>query len=266
MDRIDSEVFVPLAGGLPVGQSMRASHDCGQTPNTMIITRDVGKVTAHCFRCGGSGWYAEQENLTDKLKRLADESRVDSIAQASLTLPEPRVYDASMWPRSAALWLYKVGFSPSMIDKLGAYWCPDMGRVVLPVIEDGHAVFWQARSIHRTPKILSPRMPRRGVVGKYGKGRKLILCEDTLSAFKCSQITEAWSLLGTKLLDKAFVDILNGDYDEVIVWLDADKAGRVAAPKIHSKLRAYGIKTRDVCTPLDPKYYGRKFIEETINV
>lgn len=262
--RIEPEEFVPLAVNLPVGQSMRADHDCmGVSAGTLMISRSVGKVTAYCFRCGGKGFQSEQESLADKLQRMAQERIADVQAQVSLALPEPRVYALDGWPRDAALWLYKSGFSPSMIDKLGAYWCPKLGRVVLPVMEGDHAVFWQARSVKRQPKILSPHMPRRGIVARYGRGDTLVLCEDTLSAFKVGQVTEAWSLLGTKLLPSALARILEMD-KPVITWLDSDVPGQNGAKKIQSTLRAYGIKVRNVITPKDPKLYSRDFIKEKV--
>lgn len=262
--RIEPEEFVPLATNLPVGQSMRADHSCmGVSQGTLMISRSVGKLTAYCFRCGGTGFQSEQESLEDKLQRMAGERHADAEAQASLNLPEPRVYALNEWPRDAALWLYKPGFSPSMIDKLGAYWCPALGRVVLPVMEDDRAVFWQARSVKRQPKILSPRMPRRGVVARFGHGDTLVLCEDTLSAYKVGQITEAWSLLGTKLLPAALTRILELN-KPVVTWLDSDKAGQDGATKIQRALRAYGIHVRNIVTRKDPKLYTKSYIEEKL--
>jgi hypothetical protein len=262
--RIESEEFVPLATNLAVGRSMRADHACmGISEGTLMISRSVGKLTAYCFRCGGKGFHAEQESLEDKLNRVAQERNADQGAQASTALPEPRVYSLREWPRDAALWLFKFGFSPSMIDKLGAYWCPALGRVVLPVMEDGCAVFWQARSVKRQPKILSPKIPRRGVVARYGHGDTLVLCEDTLSAYKVGQITEAWSLLGTKLLPAALTEIMQMN-KPVVTWLDNDKAGHDGATKIQRTLRAFGIPVRNVVTEKDPKCYSREQIEEIL--
>lgn len=260
-ERIETHEFLPLAVHLQVGQSVRTKH-CNNN-RTMIVSRGEGKVTAHCFRCDGSGFHAEQENFQDKLNRMAAHRNAEHEAQRSLSLPTPRVYDLAEWPRDAALWLYKSGFSPSMIARLGAYWCPELGRVVLPVMEDGHAVFWQARAIERKPKIISPERRRDGLVAKYGQGDTLVLCEDILSAFKVGQITEAWSLLGTKLLPKPVAEILHRK-GSVVVWLDSDAPGQKAAHKIIKTLRAHGVDVRNVVTEQDPKMYDRSFIEEQV--
>lgn len=263
--RIDPSEFVSQAVNLPVGHSMRIDHSCiGISGGTLMVTRKTDGITAYCFRCGDTGWQSEQENLEDRLNRMAAERSADAEAVAAIQLPEPRVYTLGDWPRNAALWLYKSGFSPSMIDKLGAYWCPKLGRVVLPVMEDGRAVFWQARSVTRLPKILSPHMPRRGIVAKYGRGDTLVLCEDTLSAYKVGQVTEAWSLLGTKLLPRAKADII-GSGRKVVVWLDSDAAGQAGAAKILAALRGYGVQCRNVITQLDPKLYDRDTITRVLN-
>jgi hypothetical protein len=259
--RIDPREFMPYAEKLRVGGSVRAKH-CNHN-TTMIVSRHDNRVTAHCFRCGERGWQVEQENLEDKLRRIAAARKVESEACSSLSLPEPRVYDLREWPRDAALWLYKSGFSPSMIRRLGAYWCPDMGRVVLPVMEDGHAVFWQARAIARKPKIISPKRRRDGLVAKYGQGDTVVLCEDMLSAFKVGQVTEAWSLLGTVLLPHPMSELLYRGC-RVIVWLDSDTPGQTAANKITKTLRAHGVDVRNVVTEHDPKKYDRTFIKEKL--
>lgn len=260
-ERIEPEEYERYAAQLLPGKSMRAKH-CNNNL-TMIVSREVGKVSAHCFRCGGRGFQVEQESLQDKLARVEKERNAEKTAASTLALPEPRVYDLKLWPRDAALWLYKAGFSPSMIEKLGAYWCPELGRVVLPVTEDGEPVYWQARAINRKPKIVSPKNRREGLVAKYGVGETVVLCEDILSAFKVGQVTEAWALLGTVLLPHPMSEILYRGC-EVIVWLDSDEPGQKSASKILKTLRAHGIKTRNVVTPKDPKMYDRAFIKEQL--
>ena len=265
MARIEHDAFVPLAVNLPVGHSMRADHDCmGVSQGTLMISREVGKLSAYCFRCHEHGSQILTENFQEKLDRLNHERAADAEAVASVALPSPQVHELADWPRDAALWLYKSGFSPSMIEKLGAYYCPSLGRVVLPVMEGGVPVFWQARSVNRKPKILSPRAPRGGLVAKFGVGDTVVLCEDILSAFKVGQVTEAWALMGTGLLPHPLAELMYRK-PTVLVWLDSDKPGQDGATKIMKTLRAYGLTVRNIITPKDPKLYDRKFIKETIH-
>lgn len=255
---MNDEEFVPQASRLSIGRSVRVKH-CNNN-RTMLISRESNKLSAYCFRCKERGYYEERESLQEKTARLRAARAKDEQAMAVADLPEPRVYSSKEWPEKAGLWLYKAGFSPSMIKKLGAYWCPHVERVVLPVFDGKKVIFWQARSIDRKPKIISPRMPRRGVVAKYGAGDTLVLCEDALSAFKVGQVTEAWALLGTSLLPAALSDILAAS-KPVVVWLDGDEPGRAAAAKIIKTLRAYGVQVRNVVTEKDPKLHAKEEIK-----
>jgi len=262
--RIEHEEFVHLAVNLQDGRSMRADHNCGGiSAGTLMISRQDGKLSAYCFRCQGTGVKFEAENFQEKLARHQQERDADKAAQSTFHLPSPQVHKLSDWPKDAALWVYRAGFSPSMIEKLGAYWCPSLGRVVLPVMDAGVPVFWQARSTTRKPKIISPKLPRRGVIARYGTGETLVLCEDTLSAFKVGQVTEAWSLMGVALTPVALTAILERQ-QPVAVWLDSDGPGQAGAREILKTLRAYGIPVRNVTSPKDPKMYSQRYIKEKL--
>lgn len=264
MDYIESDQFLAVGKELPDGHSVRIDHDCiGQSSGTLMVSRNGNKVSAYCFRCGASGFHATQESLAERVARLKAEAAADAAALESVCLPEPAVHDLREWPSDAKLWLYKYGFSPAMIERLGAYWCPAIGRVVLPIMRDGHAIFWQARSVRRTPKILSPKAPRNGVVARYGSGDPLVLCEDTLSAFKVGRETEAWSLLGTKLLPGPMAEIVQANRP-VVVWLDSDRPGQDGARTIINALRARGVSTTNIITPSDPKAYDAEKIRELL--
>jgi len=264
MNRIEPEEFVHLAEDLRVGHQLRAKH-CGNS-ESMVISREPGKLVAHCFRCDGNGYVAEQESPANMLARVKAEHAADAEARRSVQLPDTKVYDLKLWPKDAGLWLFRAGFSPSMIEELGAYWCPELGRVVLPVMEDGHVIFWQARSVKRQPKIISPDAPRAGLVARYGlgKGDRIVLCEDILSAFKVGQEVEAWSLLGTKLLPGPFADLLRAD-KPVVVWLDGDDPGQISAAKILKKLRAFSIPVTNIVTEDDPKLQSRDTIRRLLD-
>lgn len=258
-DRMEDSEFMQHAARLGDGKSIRAKH-CNHN-TTMIVSRNGAAVTARCFRCDAFGYHEERESLAEKLVRVRKEQDADAEALRSLVPPEPRVFDLSAWPDDAALWLYKMGMSPSRIKEFGAWWCPTTRRVVLPVFQNGQVVFWQGRSVSRKPKIISPTMPRRGLVARYGDGPEIVLCEDALSAFKVGLITCAWALLGTKLLDAPLAELLRLN-KPVVVWLDSDGPGQQAAAKILKTLRAFGVPVRNVVSPRDPKWYSREELKE----
>lgn len=271
--RMELHEWLPQAERLLDGgkRAARGDHSCGDG-GSLLLTRDGNEWTAYCFRCGATGKKVEQESLAERLARMERENSADAAARSTAALPEPRVYTLSEWPRDAALWFYKMGLSPSKIEELGLYWCPDIGRVVLPIFADGHAVFWMARSHKRAPKWLAPNVPKQGLTARYGvgKGDTIVLTEDALSAYMVGRVTEAWSLLGTKLHPR-HVTALAATGKRVATWLDDDlgrrggkNPGQEAAQEIMGKLRAFGMDVRNIRSPRDPKYYGVQYIKEKI--
>lgn len=272
--RLEESEWLPQAERMLTGGRLKARgdhHDCGDG-GSLMLSRDGNELSAYCFRCGGKGFKREQESLTEQLARMSKEREADDRVRFAAELPEPREYRLSEWPRRNALWFYKMGLSPSKIGELGMYWCAPLGRIVLPIYEDDHAVFWMARAEGRTPKWLAPSIPKNGLAARYGigKGDTIVLTEDPLSAYMVGRVTEAWSLLGTKLHPR-HTTALAATGKRVAVWLDDDKGrrggknpGQEAASEIQGRLRALGFDVRNITSPRDPKYYGRAYIEEKI--
>lgn len=263
--------WLPHAERLKIGSRTRISHACGEG-NSLLITRSYDKSTAYCFRCGGTGFKREHESLEAKLARTHAEQTSERRVRATVELPEPRVYDTTEWPLRDKVWFYKMGLSLRMIGELGLYWCPSIGRVVLPIIEGDRSVYWTARSSTRQPKWLTPDVPKDGLVARFGVGRgdTIVLCEDPLSAYKVGLVTEAWSLLGTKLHNKVLMQLIERG-QRVATWLDDDKGrsngsnpGQDAAKQIAARLRAFGLDYRNITSPRDPKYYPTDYIEEKL--
>ncbi len=271
-DTLPDSDWLHHAERLKVGTRTRVAHECGEgTP--LLISREHDKSTAFCFRCGGTGFKREHESIEAKLARIHSEQTSERRVRATVELPEPRVYDTREWPLDAKVWFFKFGISLLMIQELGLYWCPAIGRVVLPITEGGHLVYWTARSQTRAPKWLTPDVPKAGLVAKYGvgKGDTIVLCEDPLSAFKVSMVTEAWSLLGTKIHNSVLAALV-GRGGKVATWLDDDTGrsngsnpGQEAAAKIGARLSAFGLHHRNITSPFDPKAYGLEYIMEKLN-
>lgn len=269
--QLEPHEFMEHAAGLPVGGRKRVPHSCGEG-ESLLITRSADKTSAYCFRCGGTGFHREHESLEDRLARVLAEETSERRVRATVELPEPRVYDTREWPLKDKVWFYKMGLSLRMIGELGLYWCPSIGRVVLPIIEGDHAVYWTARSSSRMPKWLTPDVPKQGLVARYGVGTgdTIVLCEDPLSAYKVGLVSEAWSLLGTKLHNKVLMQLVDRG-QRVVTWLDDDRGrstgrnpGQEAARQISARLRAFGLDVANVTSDRDPKYYTTDYIEEKL--
>lgn len=219
-------------------------------------------VNAYCYRCGFKGWApGPQLSLAERLAANQHMAAAD-LAHAKVELPMPQVHDLREWPPEAVLWLLKAGLGAPEIARLGAYYHPDTDRVVLPVLEAGVPVFWQARAVLKGRiKYLSPPTGRDKLVPRYGSGAEVVLTEDLLSAFKVGQVGEAWSLMGTNA-NPVLIGALLKRGTRVAIWLDPDPAGIRAAQVVLKKLKAYGLQVRRIRSARDPKLHTFEEIKE----
>lgn len=261
---LSKQSWWPQAEQLEVGQKRRVPHDCGEG-STLIVSRSADGYRAWCFRCNdGDSASPPVESLSDKVARISAQRAGDAALPFS-GLPLPVVSAVSAWPAAAALWLYRAGLGRDDIGRLGAYYHPPSDRVVLPVLEAGVPVFYQARAYQkgRMPKYLgpTPRPPR--LLARWGSAVSPTLTEDMLSAMKIGTVAEGWAVMGTKVSDHMIAMLLKRK-TPVNVWLDPDAAGRKGAAKIIKQLRAYGLEVRDILSQRDPKLHTRDEIKELL--
>lgn len=255
---IDPASFVKYTVGLPLGRRVRVEHDCGPGRTLIVESKDEG-YAAYCFRCSDHGFIPHPApSLSERLAKLERERRVEAKASAQAGLPTPAVCNPQQWPDAARLWLYKVGLSNSDIERFGFYYHEAMRRVVLPVYDQGKPVCWQARALDgRQPKYLNPLVDRSNIAAKYGTGDSIVLTEDILSAARVSRVTEAWSVMGTKLPGGVAMQLVRTG-KPVILMLDPDRAGQQGNIRMQRELQMLGIDTRIVVPRRDPKYLTRE--------
>jgi hypothetical protein len=264
---LDPKSWLDYAKSLEVGQSRRFDHDCGDG-RTLKADHKANGWGAWCWRCNDSGWVPHpEESLEQRLARLTAVRAVEQEASRSVALPTPMEPDAAQWPPEARLWLYKIGMSNDNIREAGFYWCKRLARVVLPVLDaSGAVVYWQARNLSKNdgrPKYLNPLVDKSSLFARYGEGAEIVLTEDILSAWKVGRVTTAWSILGTSL-STAQLSALLLDGRPVYIWLDPDRAGRLASGKIYKQLAAYGIRARMIRSDVDPKLLNRQEIRDKL--
>lgn len=259
---LDPATWLAVAQALPVGGSRRAKHDCGPGL-TLIVNHEDEGWSAYCFRCAEPGWVPRpRESLQERLTRLTRVRQADRELEAQVVPPMPAEFDVGAWPVRARAWLYRAGLSNLDIKKHGVYYHAPSDRVVLPVMKDGALVYWQARGFNPDlAKYINPKVDRDHLVAEYGSGPLLVLTEDILSCWRVGAVSEAWSLLGTKLPVPILNRIAVMKDREVAVWLDPDKAGDEGAATVLHTLRLYGIKARKVASTRDPKLHSHKEIE-----
>ena len=258
-----NEGWLPEAKRLRVGTKRRVPHDCGDG-TVMIVEHKLDKYTAWCFRCSEGGFVRKEPTLSDMVEARRRTAQDASLSHAT-ALPVPTVTSPREWPREARLWLYRAGFNDHRIQELGIYYHPPTQRVVLPVVDEGEVVYWQARAVMKgqAPKYIGCSASKATVIPKYGEGECIVLTEDMLSAMKVGQVMEAWSLLGTSPSTHMLAQLVQ-DGRPVLGWLDSDEAGRRAAHKLMEELRRMNIPCADIVTDLDPKLLSRAEITQRI--
>jgi len=265
---LDPRGWLHAAQNTPAGARRRVDHDCGGG-RTLIVSNKADGWSAFCFRCDERGWVAKpRPTLAERINQRKAHAQEDTRIAAHVLLPEPINTDVATWPPLAAAWLYRAGVGKPEIAQLGAYWHEPSGRVVLPVVQDGQIVYWQARDpdwsrTSRRPKYINPPVDKTALVAAYGRnpgsGSEIVLTEDILSAFRVGQLSEAWALLGTNLTDAVLARLLERRAP-VAVWLDPDAAGRKAARVIGRRLALCGVPVRTVRSAQDPKLLSRREI------
>ena len=235
---------------------------------TLKVNREGDKLLAYCFREKQGGVHTTERSLAEKLADLRRARAEDDLIRVAP--PHPRLHDPSDWPPAAAAWLYKAGLSREDIGEMGGYYHPPTDRVVLPVYGlDGGIIWYQARSINRKPKYLSPPKPAEGLMTGYrlheARRSGIVLTEDLLSAYKVQKYAHVGTipLLGTSV-PTTVLAYLVGAEAPVLIWLDPDKWGRRGATHAFRQLQAVGVRARIVHTDTDPKLKSSREIFELV--
>ena len=257
--------WLPKAEALALGQKSRVGHDCG--PGKVLIVENASEGwRGYCFRCDEHGFkYKPLPSLGERLARRDAQREAEAALENDPAPPQPCEFDTALWPLEARVWLYKAALTTEDIAALGCYYHPPTKRVVLPVLDKGELIYWQARRIfgEAGPKYINPVVPRGSVVPRFGSGPTIVLTEDILSAVRCGMATEAWSLMGVKLCDQVLARLMK-DGRPVLIWLDPDKAGWNGAAAISRTLSLAGVPHAVVNSKRDPKFHSRAEVAQHI--
>ena len=221
------------------------------------------------FREKTSEVYEPRLSLAEKLAIMVQMAVAQDVALQSNDLPGPRMDHPADWPVDARVWLHKAGLDNIAIMHLGAYWNPDMQRVVLPYSTFDGRRSWVARSTTKAPKYLNPLGGVRNGGAYYGdpagSRMAIVLTEDMLSAYRVHRAFgyDAMAVMGTSL-DRATVTDIAARYNGVFLWLDGDEWGKRGARKIESEFSRLDFPVQRITTPRDPKLYTDAEIREIL--
>lgn len=267
------ESWLPQAQALAHGRRARVEHDCGPGTTLIVEHKDTGWAS-YCHRCGDKGWHPKpMPSLPERVAARAAQEQQEQAIRTDPRPPMPANFDVASWPLQARVWLYKAGLFIEDIAKLGAYYHAPTKRVVLPVFDGGKLVYWQARNVGLcpagAPKYINPEVDRASLLACYGEADCVVLTEDILSAFRVGQVSQGWSLLGTKLPTPALARLIKED-KPVLVWLDNDQGrihnpGQHAAGLIMRSLTNVGLRCANIVTAIDAKALSRAQVREVID-
>lgn len=249
--------------GLAIGGRVRVGHTCGEG-TVLMVSRVPQGISAYCFRCDDKGFLPIQRPLAERIAELAQAKAVAGEARMSLALPMPAEYDPQLWPVKARVWLYKAGMSNDDITNEGMYYNERLMRVVMPIMQHGELVYWQARGFDPAlPKYINPIIDRTKIAPSYGRGEVHVLTEDILSAWKVGRVTKATSLMGVRMNDTLLAQLV-ADRKPIVVALDPDPPGVAGAHQVLARLRMVGLRAEILTTRLDPKLLPRLEIQECL--
>lgn len=259
------ETWLHLAESLPLGARGRFGHDCG--PGEVLLCNHTDKGwSGYCFRCDDKDFKPKPlPSMAERLARQDAERAAEAAVERDPAPPTPCNFAVQEWPLEARVWLYKAALSDADIASLGIYYHEPTRRVVLPVVQNGELIYWQARRIFgdKGSKYLNPVVPRGSVIPQYGQGQCIVLTEDLLSSIRVGQAEEAWCLMGVKLCPEVLTKIM-ADGRPVLIWLDPDPAGYDGAAKVSRTLSLAGVKHAVVYSPKDPKNHSRAEVRQII--
>lgn len=254
--------WLAAAKKLSVGKHSRI--DCprcgwGTGTKAAIINHNSKEFSVYCNACKLVRKFDKGKLSIAEIKAYRE---MAARAKEQLKLELPHDYTLEI-PEIGRQWLYKCGISPSFWALLGIGWSDYYQRVVLPVYNrEARLIWYQLRAVHpeQKPKYIQPKAAKNCVYTTQGTipARVAVVVEDIASATRINLTrmnVNAYSLMGTTMTP-AQLNTLRS-YDIVLVWTDADKAGRDSDKKIRKTLNLW-TSTQSIVTQEDPKYLSNE--------
>lgn len=267
----DDPAWLAFAKTLPAGR--RTKIECCAQDRSLLVSNEERGYRAYCFRCGPRGFVAHGDFSIANLQRRRDELAL--LQYATVRLPKDFTTEI---PVNDAVWLYRSGVSTALAKHYGFGYSPSLRRVVLPIYSGGALAGFTARStIGAKPKYIermassdtvfvadpATRLPDADGWDRTS-GPDLVLTEDILSAVRVGRIAkQAVALLGTSANHEQLASIHGAE--RIAVWLDPDRAGRVAAYKIERSLSLQGKAVQRIRTDRDPKFFSNREIRRLLS-
>lgn len=212
---------------------------CGSKDNLAEYSENF-----HCFGCG----YHKRKNTLARVRSLnaVDELKSEDVSKG-ITLNKTLAVEARKW----LLWY---GLTEEEMQQFTYDYENDVLYLFFSESYRVGRVFATDTKTRYTSKGKKP-------VLRYGKGDTCVLVEDIISAIKVGRNYTAIPMLGAKPTEE-IIQALD-DYDEVVLWGDADKMREniVVRNKLSERL---GKQVKLCFTSLDPKCYTDLEVKTTL--
>jgi hypothetical protein len=177
-----------------------------------------------------------------------------------------------LYPKRAIEWIEQYELTTTDCLNHNVMWSESLQRLIFPVYGDGQLIAWQGRAFH-LPQVKNPKIPKwygkgnlKDTFNILGKGNKIVLCEDIVSAIKLSNCgIMAMPLYGSFIGIERFrrlIKLIPKD-TKVGVWLDPDKRPEAASAARLGRL--CGLQCRSIISDKDPKEHSYDEIRNIIN-
>lgn len=239
-------------------------------------------IKSRCPKCAEQGKDKNADNLTTypdghsycfSCGYYLAGSSLQKIKQINLNVPQqhttPSLPDDIVWKMPNKAWEWLNQYLPldaaqtSNWPKL--FWSPSEERLIFPIYDEkNNLLAWQGRYIgtEKKPKWYSVGISNDLMV-IYGYGKTIVLTEDIVSAWKVSQgNVAAMPIFGSFVGMKRLTRLHLLGYDNIIVWLDYDKAKEAQKEVMLGK--KLGLNIQVLVTELDPKEYSYEDIDERL--
>lgn len=230
----------------------------------------------YCFSCK---YYVKAQHSQLINQQFKEEEEKNKKNNNDYYCDLPGDFTADIPPQGIA-WLQKYGLHPKdiVVHRIG--WSPNGFTIarktktpiqyspllILPVFDvHDNLLMWQARYFgseeRRAPKYWT-QGNKENVLHILGRGDRIVLVEDLISAIRLSKLTAAIPMWGSTISSEIAVR-LSKSFSRVCIWLDKDKT---AYAETRAKSLKFLFETVDVIhSECDPKEYNDETLLEFLN-
>lgn len=221
---------------MPIISRSKDCHNCGANHSNLCYT--VYHDGWYCYSCH-TGSRKSSEHYVFRPQELVTEKKKLVVPANTLNINKFSV--------KALEWLYSYYVYDDLISNSRIAYCESTEHypesLLLPVLfdQDNNLIEYQRRFF---PKAFFSSSGVKDVVFISGKGDKLIIVEDYISALRVGQHTPCLCLFGTSFKPNVMLNRLM-QYTDISIWLDNDEPGIVASDKIFKQLqKEYKIQAK----------------------